>query len=368
MNNRILVIGTVIMCSLLLSCEPIEDNFGNNNGTKNDTTDNRVGDNSGDNANWLIPRTEVFDGGPGKDGIPALTNPHFVNLNNATYIEDTDLVIGIKTQNDARAYPHSILDWHEIANDEMGADSYSIIYCPLTGTGMAWNRELSSGQTTFGVSGLLYNSNIIPYDRDTDSNWSQMRLECVGGELIGEKVELYSVVETTWATWKELYPESKVVSTKTGYDRSYGNYPYGDYRTDNDYILFPVSNSDGRVPKKERVHGIIFNDATYIYRFNKFDSGTKVFSDMEGERRIVVIGNEEKNFIVSFYTEEPSTVTYSAMQNRWPLAFEDSNGNQYDLFGKAVSGPLSGQKLDATDSFIGYWFAWAAFYPGLDIR
>lgn len=367
MNRIKVIIGSMIICAAVWSCEPFGIGDRDSGGTRKDST-SKGGNYNGNTTDWLIPTNEVYDGGPGKDGIPALANPQLIVLQNATYLKDTDLVIGIKKGDEARAYPHSILDWHEIANDEMGTDYYSIIYCPLTGTGMAWNRELSSGLTTFGVSGFLYNANIIPYDRGTDSYWSQIRLECVGGNLRGEKPELINVLETTWETWKELYPESKVVSDSTGYDRSYGRYPYGDYNTNNEFLLFPVSHTDDRVPKKERVHGIIFNSETYIYRFNRFSSGIGVLSEMAGARRIVVVGSEEQNFIVSFYTDEPSIVTYTAIQNQLPIAFTDSNGNQYDLFGEVISGPKLGQGLDPTDSFMGYWFAWAAFYPELDIR
>ena len=138
------------------------------------------------NSTWSIPSNQVFDGGPGKDGIPALVNPAMVSSVQANYLTDNDLVIGFKVGDDVRAYPHQILDWHEIINDVVGEQPLAITYCPLTGTGIGWNRVISGNTTTFGVSGLLFNTNLIPYDRSTDSNWSQMKLECVNGQLIGE--------------------------------------------------------------------------------------------------------------------------------------------------------------------------------------
>jgi len=152
-----------------------------------------------------------------------------------------NLVIGFAQGDDARAYPHFILDWHEIVNDRVGDIHIAVTYCPLTGTGIGWEREINGSVTTFGVSGLLFNSNLIPYDRNTDSNWSQIRLDCVNGDLIGTEAETHVLVETTWKT---MYPKTLVMSMNTGYNRSYGNYPYGNYRTAREiHGMFSVKHS-----------------------------------------------------------------------------------------------------------------------------
>ncbi len=156
---------------------------------------------------WLIPSDQVFDGGPGRDGIPALENPEMINAALATYLNPEDLVIGIKMGDDVRAYPHKILDYHEIINDQVGSEiidgqlstkQLAITYCPLTGSAIAWGREFGGQTTTFGVSGLLFQTNLMPFDRLTESTWSQMRLDCVNGTLIGTRAETYQVVETRW--------------------------------------------------------------------------------------------------------------------------------------------------------------------------
>ncbi|MEL6945943.1 MAG: DUF3179 domain-containing (seleno)protein, partial [Bacteroidota bacterium] len=180
-----------------------------------------------DNESWLIPKSEVRDGGPGKDGIPSIDNPIFIDAETADFLDPDDLIVGVKVGDDIRAYPHLILDWHEIVNDQLDDLALSLNYCPLTGTAIGWNRTIDGNTTTFGVSGLLYNTNLMPYDRLTNSTWSQMRLDCVGGELKGESADLYPVVETTWANWKKRYRNTKVLSTNTGFNRRYGQYPYG---------------------------------------------------------------------------------------------------------------------------------------------
>ena len=137
-----------------------------------------------------------------------------------------------------------ILDWHEVVNDKLDNQFVTISYCPLTGTAFGWSSVANGAKSTFGVSGLLYNTNLILYDRNTDSNWSQLELKCVNGALIGDEPILESVVETNWGTWKKLYPNTKVLSLETGFDRNYNFYPYGDYKTNHGYFLFTVSPSN----------------------------------------------------------------------------------------------------------------------------
>lgn len=318
---------------------------------------------------WSIPIKDVLDGGPGKDGIPALLDPILIQAEDADFLSDDDLVIGFVQGSEARAYPHKILDWHEIINDGVGEVYISVTYCPLTGTGIAWNRVIDDQVTTFGVSGLLYNSNLIPYDRATGSNWSQILLECVNGSHLGASSETFPLVETTWLTWKQMYPDTRVVSTETGYSRDYKRYPYGDYRTNDFFLIFPVGNSDDRLPNKERVHGIINSGSARIYPLSVFGDSISVFQENLGNQRLVVAGNERDNFVVSYFNEltDGEDLTFSPVQNTYPAVMSDQEGNLWDIFGRAVSGPRQGAQLTHARSFMGYWFSFAAFYPGLSI-
>ncbi len=319
-------------------------------------------------GDWLIPRNQIFEGGPGKDGIPALLNPTMIAPSAASYLDDDDLIIGVKIGNDARAYPHPILDWHEIINDDIDGKSLAITYCPLTGSGIAWNRDLGGMRTTFGVSGLLYNTNLIPYDRGTNSNWSQMKLQCVNGPLSGRPAEIYPVVETTWKTWKELYPQTKVVSSSTGVNRPYGFFPYGDYKVSNS-LLFPVSSDDPRLHKKERVLGVILGEKTRVYRVGQFPADIGVINDTLNSVPDVIAGSSGKDLAVGFERQLPdgTVLTFSPVQNSFPVLMEDNEGTQYDAFGKALSGPRAGINLKQARGYIAYWFAWATFHPGPEI-
>ncbi|SEJ11037.1 Protein of unknown function [Cyclobacterium xiamenense] len=328
------------------------------------------GGSPGGNQNWLIPEAEVFDGGPGKDGIPALNEPLFVDADEIDYLSDEDLVLGYAVDGQAKAYPHKILDWHEIINDEVANTSLAVIYCPLTGTGIGWDREVSAGKTTFGVSGLLYNTNVIPYDRLTDSNWSQMRFEAVNGDLIGEKPEVISLIETSWSTWKEIYPDTRVVSRETGHNRNYSNYPYGDYKTNHSSLLFPVSKSDNRLPAKERVLGIMKGANAKVYPLNRFAGETQLIADNFQGSPIVVIGSKDANILVALNRELPDgteleLVLAGEANNPWLL--KDQEGNRWNLFGKAVSGPREGESLEAIPQMMGFWFSWPPFFEGIEI-
>jgi len=318
---------------------------------------------------WLIPKDQIYDGGPGKDGIPALTNPQFASVSATSYLENDDLVIVIKIAGEIRIYPHPILDWHEIINDETGGTKFAITFCPLTGSGIAWERVINGLETTFGVSGLLYNSNLIPYDRGSNSNWSQMKLLSVNGSLIGKPANTFPVIETSWLTAKQTFPQAKVVTTSTGYSRSYGTYPYGDYKTNNGLLLFPVSPDDTRLPRKERVLGILAGNEARAYRFQESGSETGLFEDKLGGKNLAVIHSKERNIIAAYQSEldDGTAVNLSAVQNEFPVVMSDADGNKYNIFGEITEGPKQGSKLKPVTSMIAYWFAWAAFYPNTGI-
>ena len=318
---------------------------------------------------WLIPKDEVLDGGPGKDGIPSIDNPQFNSVSATTTLSNNDLVVGYKVGNDARAYPHNILDWHEMVNDDVNGVKIAITYCPLTGTAIGWNRVINGTTTTFGVSGLLYNSNLIPYDRATNSNWSQLLLKSVNGDLSGTAIATYHLVETTWGTWKAMYPTSNILSTNTGFNRSYGTYPYGDFKTNNASLLFPVSNTDSRVPNKERVHTVIKNEKAKAYRFSSFSSSVSIIEDAFQGDSIVIAGSSSSNLIVSFSKKasDGTILKFSTASSPLPDIFSDNEGNTWNIFGEATAGPRLGEKLTATTSCMGYWFGFATFYPGLEI-
>ncbi|RMF29140.1 MAG: DUF3179 domain-containing protein [Bacteroidetes bacterium] len=329
------------------------------------------------NPTWLIPTNQVRDGGVGKDGIPSIDNPTFTtdpNASDLSFLQPNDLVVGIRIGDEVRAYPHPILDWHEIVNDNLNGTPVALTYCPLTGTAIAWDRRVNGNETEFGVSGLLYNNNLMPYDRRTNSVWSQMRLDAVNGELIGTKATTWPIIETTWATWKTLYPDARVLRRPGAFSRPYGQYPYinefgQDYR-EAEWLLFPISFEDDRLPRKERVLGILVGEEAKVYTFDHFPGSelTLIADEFMGER-YVVVGSQELNLLTAFGTTLPdgTVLELSPVQGQLPVLLEDQEGNQWDVFGVAVSGPRLGERLPKPESYIGYFFAWGTFFPIVDI-
>ncbi len=317
-------------------------------------------------SDWILDQSEVFDGGPGKDGIPSVDDPKFINTSEVDFNREADLVLAIKIDAEIKGYSHVILDWHEIVNDRVGGQSVAITYCPLTGTGIAWDRFVGGSETTFGVSGLLYRNNLIPYDRRTDSNWSQMRLDCVQGELVTTKINTFPMIEMPWSTWQLMFPNESVMSLETGFSRSYGVYPYGDYRSNNNRLLFPVGQEDSRLPRKERVLGVIIGNSVKVYRFTPFANGLDVIQDDHAGREIVIVGSKEHNFMIAYENPNDLQFTPSEIQPGG-IVMTDQDGGRWNIFGEAVDGPNQDKKLGSIDAFIGYWFAFGAFHHEPDI-
>ncbi|MDZ7771748.1 MAG: DUF3179 domain-containing protein [Balneolaceae bacterium] len=338
---------------------------------------NSVSDSSNDgHDNWIIPRDQVVSGGPGKDGIPSVDRPVFAKASEVQYIDDDRRVVGLRIGDTIRAYPHQILDWHEIVNDEVNGTPVAITHCPLTGTAIGWNRKVNGQVTEFGVSGLLFRNNLIPYDRHTDSNWSQMQMRSVAGELAGTDIKTEDLLETTWATWKSMYPDSEVLTRETGYNRGYTGYAYGStYSTDDSAILFPITHHDDRLDRKDRVHGVILERPAdevapvRVYPIKVFGEGVNVIQETLRGQRILVVGSREHDFAASFRSTLPdgTQLEMKAVQDALPVVMEDGEGNRWNLFGVAVEGPRKGQRLQPTHSYTGYWFAWVDFFPALDL-
>ena len=316
-------------------------------------------------TDWLIPVDEVLDGGVGKDGIPSIDQPQFDKVEEVNPAFDDELVVGLEINGVIQGFPIPILDWHEIVNHKISDIDIAITYCPLTGTAIGWGRKIGTTVSTFGVSGFLFNSNLMPYDRRTNSLWSQQRLECVNGPRIGTKPATYSLIETTLSTWRASFPGSEIMNANTGFDRRYSFYPYGDYRRNNDRLLFPVAVQDDRLPQKERVLGVIHDDNARIYRMNNPGEGIDVIHDQFEDIDLIVARSADLNFNSAWLN--PGGKTFQPVQDALPVIVEDDTGNKYDLAGRIIEGPNSGQKLEKPTSFIGFWFSWPSFYENLEI-
>lgn len=306
----------------------------------------------------IVPLDKIKSGGPPKDGIPSIDKPDFVTASEANFISDDDLVIGLIINGETKAYPLFILVWHEIVNDIVGGVPVAVTYCPLCFTNQVFERTINGQVTEFGTSGKLYNSNLVMYDRNTDSQWSQAIGTAITGELTSHVLKRVPFDVAKWSDWKILYPETLVLTTKTGHIRAYGSDPYGDYYTD-PQIIFPVENKDDRLHPKEIILGF---DNDNIYKAYKL-------ADVE-EKNVVndEIGNK-KLLLVSLYPEMARA--FNRVVDNSVLEFQYIDGkiidtqtnSQWNLEGEAIEGQLMGKKLEREVFNPGFWFEWVAFHP-----
>jgi len=330
----------------------------------------------------LIPQDQIVSGGPGKDGIPALTNPPVVTAGEGdAFLQADDLVLGVVVNSEARAYPHGILWWHEIVNDVLGGKPILVTFCPLTGSGIVYDPEIDGRVLNFGTSGLLFDNNLILFDRTTDSLWSQMRLEGICGSFQGTRPQLLPVVQATWAGWKSLHPETTVLSFNTGFRRNYDVYPYGSYdQIGNEQLLFPQSFIDRRLPMKETVLGIVHEGLARAYSMSRMAaSGPRLaLNDVVNGLPILVAFDASSSMAIPFDrrrmsadgTEVLETLELDVVEDGAPLLRlrDRQTGSIWNLTGEAVEGPLQGERLRQIETYSAFWFAWAAFNRDSEIH
>lgn len=245
-----------------------------------------------DVTNTAVPKQEILSGGVPKDGIPALTDPRTVGASRATGLRDSDLVVGMTTEGLARAYPLSILTWHEIINDRLGKTALAVTYCPLADSIVTFDRKAPSGSVReFGVSGLLYNSNLIMYDRQNnekaESLWSQVKTTAIGGPRKGEQLLSIPHVVVTWGEWRRKHPETTVVSPQTDHQRDYTRDPYADYFASSE-LMFPARPQSSALPLKERVIGILHGDKARAYPFSELAKTSGQVKDTVQEQPVAL--------------------------------------------------------------------------------
>ena len=269
----------------------------------------------------LIPVQEIRSGGPPRDGIPSIDRPQFVAGSAAVFLKDKDRILGIERNGVVKAYPIAILNYHEIVNDVFSNEPIVVTYCPLCGTGMAFRAAIGGERRVFGVSGLLYNSDVLLYDRNSETLWSQLLLKAVAGPLKGSPLEMISVSHTSWGDWLERHPQTVVLSNETGFGSDYGRDLYPGYEKSR-RLMFPVSSRDRSYHPKERVIGLIFEGTAKAYPFVELDKAGGNLED-------VVAG---KTLRIEFDAEHRT-------------------GRVLDADGREIPTVLA------------YWFAWSSFYP-----
>ncbi|MEX0917342.1 MAG: DUF3179 domain-containing protein [Candidatus Paceibacterota bacterium] len=282
-----------------------------------------------DGTKHSIPLNEILAGGPPKDGIPSIDNPKFTGVDEADkFLTDESIGLVINYKGEKRFYPYQILVWHEIVNDAVAGDPLLVTYCPLCQTGIVFERRVNGEEIEFGVSGLLWQSNLLMYDRqaneENESLWSQVLGEAVLGPQTGERLAIVSSDTVKYGDWKEKNPDTQVLSRDTGTSRNYTRDPYGDYYTNND-VSFGATFDDDRLHPKEFVLGVELNGKFKAYHAPSLPEGTTTDqfagetitlekSDI-GEVRMFIEGEEIQyigGFWFSWLAVHPNTNLYTA--------------------------------------------------------
>lgn len=268
-----------------------------------------------------LPIEEIIVAAPRRDAIRSIDRPKFENSSSVTWLKKKDPIIAIDLNGEARAYPISILERHEVVNDILANESVAITYCPLCGSGLAFSSSLEEQQLSFGVSGLLYNNNVLLFDRNTNSLWSQIEAKAVAGELSGKSLDVIPLTRMTWADWKDENPEGKVLSNDTGFDIDYSKSPYQGYEQTTE-IPFLIGATSDQLKPKDIVIGISVNNKYKAYSLKKLSRLEESLQDeLAGE-----------------------TLTISYNKENEQVTIIDQAGNA-----------IKAMQL--------YWFSWYAFHP-----
>lgn len=283
-----------------------------------------------DGVKHSVPLEDIRGGGPPRDGIPPIDEPQFVSAAAASdWLEESEPGIAVEIDGVKRFYPFQILVWHEIVNDTFEGKRVLVTYCPLCLSGIVFDPLVNGERVEFGTSGKLWNSNLVMYDRKTESLWSQVLGEAVVGEMTGTKLAVLESDQMRFGEWQTLNPSGQVLSRDTGATRVYGSDPYGGYYTDNRAVYFPVDSTDDRLENKDFVLGIVINDQAKAYL----------------PEAIKKIGRLEENFagkdLVIEYVAEIDAVR---------------------IFAKMNDGSL--ERINPWPSF---WFSWVAVHPETEL-
>ena len=297
-----------------------------------------------------------------KDAIPSIDNPKFVAAVDADFISNEKLVVGINLNGEKKAYPLFILTWHEIVNDVFGDIPIAVTYCPLCFTNQVFVREIGGKPVEFGVAGKLYNSNLVMYDRMTDSYWSQAIGLAIKGELTGTKLERIPFDLLKWKDWRLLYPDTQILTPDTGHPRPYSSNPYSDYFKD-PRVLFPLENKDERIPLKEIVFGFEDNFSYKAYRLKDVESN-KIINDSVGDLDILLVSTYPFMGRAFDRLVDDQILEFEYSDN---MILDKQTGSRWNLEGQAISGSLNGKQLQRIVYDPGFWFEWAAFHPETDI-
>jgi hypothetical protein len=324
-----------------------------------------------------VPYREILSGGPPKDGIPAIDNPAFVSVTDAdAWLKPTEPVVLFEAGGAARAYPIQILIWHEIVNDTVGGVPVTVTFCPLCNTAIAFERTVDGRVLDFGTTGRLRFSNLIMYDRQTETWWQQASGAAIAGELTGTNLVFRPAAIIAWSDFKAAHPNGQVLSRDTGFTRSYGTNPYTGYDdVNNPPFLYQGPPTPGVLPAVARVLTVDVNGDAVAYPYDVLQK-VHVVNDTVGGTDVVVLWAPGTASALDAGTvaggrDVGAANVYARVLDGQRLTFaldgtgvvDQETGTEWNVLGQAIGGKLTGKQLDPVVSVNHFWFSWAAFKP-----
>ncbi|GAB5519109.1 MAG: DUF3179 domain-containing protein [Rhodothermales bacterium] len=331
---------------------------------------------STDTAKRIIDFNELVSGGPPKDGIPAIDNPRFDSQRRARrWVEPQEPMLVVALNGEVKGYPLQVLTWHEIVNDEVGGVPVAVTFCPLCYSAVVFERQVGETLLDFGVSGFLRNSDLVMFDRQTESLWQQLTGEALVGDYVGSTLTPVPAQLISFEQFREAYPEAKVLSRRTGHTRNYGMNPYAGYDDiDKKPFLYDGHNDDRLLPM-EKVIAVSRNgiDLAYPHRVTR---ERMVLHDRVGGEGIVVFHTSGAvsaldEQIINQSKEDGSTGVFLTHLGERTLTFtasddritDEETGSTWSITGRAMAGPLEGEQLTVIPHGNYFAFAWLAFKP-----
>ncbi len=337
-------------------------------------------------TNWgirTIDLDEILSGGVPRDGIPSIDDPKFISLAEADEIySDNSPVVQFEVNGDVRAYPLSILIWHEIVNDVVGGVPVGVTFCPLCNTAIAFDRRVGGDTFEFGTSGLLRNSDLVMYDRTTETLWQQIGGDALIGNMVGAKLDLLPASIVSWAQFRDNFADGIVLSTDTGSARPYGDNPYSGYDDVNNTPFLFVGDLDSTLSPFERVVTLDFGSDSVAYPFTLLED-VRLVSDTRNNQEIVVFwtpgsssaldtrdidsGREVGSSGVFDRSVDDTLLSFVPNPDDDQTFLDSETNSVWNIFGKAVAGAMEGQQLTPVVHANHFWFAWAAFQPETEV-
>ncbi len=333
-----------------------------------------------DFENSIVDFDEILSGGPRKDGIPAIDDPKFIMQHQATrWLNPQEPVISVEINGAARAYPIQILIWHEIVNDELNGKHISVTFCPLCNASLVFDRNVDGEILDFGTTGRLRYSDLIMYDRQTESWWQQLTGKGLVGKYAGKRLNTLNSYIVSFQEFRKAYPNGLILSRTTGHAREYGMNPYRGYDDINNSPFMIKDSTDPRLPPMERILSVSVNDKYRVYPYSELNNHPVINDDLHGVPIVVLSKQDSVSPLdlpkISESRTIPSVTAFRRYVNDLQLTFYSENnrildkqtGSQWNLFGQAIDGQLQGKQLASVESHVNFAFAWLVFYPDSEI-